>query len=75
MRVARLRAVAIANAGASDDPVVKAVPLGSWLLKKPDWLDHQTAVALTFAVTIRLDRPGVGKPEEARPLPNASESP
>jgi MFS-type transporter involved in bile tolerance (Atg22 family) len=24
--------------------------LGSRLLKKPDWLDHQTAVGLTFAV-------------------------
>jgi hypothetical protein len=31
-------------------PAVANVPLGSWLLKKPDWLDHQTAVALTFAV-------------------------
>jgi uncharacterized membrane protein YccC len=29
---------------------VVSVPLGSWLLKKPDWLDHQTAVGLTFAV-------------------------
>jgi uncharacterized membrane protein YccC len=29
---------------------VASVPLGSWLLKKPDWLDHQTAVGLTFAV-------------------------
>jgi hypothetical protein len=53
----------------------EAVPLGSWLLKKPDWLDHQTAVALTFAVTIRLDRPGVGKPEEARPVAKRGESP
>jgi MFS-type transporter involved in bile tolerance (Atg22 family) len=36
------------------EPLMKAaavsVPLGSWLLKKPDWLDHQTAVGLTFAV-------------------------
>jgi uncharacterized membrane protein YccC len=35
-------------------PLMKAavvsVPFGSWLLKKPDWLDHQTAVGLTFAV-------------------------
>jgi hypothetical protein len=22
----------------------------AWLFKKPDWLDHQTAVGLTFAV-------------------------
>jgi uncharacterized membrane protein YccC len=29
---------------------VVSVPLGSWLLKKPDWVDHQTAVGLTFAV-------------------------
>ena len=29
---------------------VVSVPLGSWLLKKPDWLDHQTVVGLTFAV-------------------------
>jgi uncharacterized membrane protein YccC len=29
---------------------VVSVPLGSWLLKKPGWLDNQTAVALTFAV-------------------------
>jgi uncharacterized membrane protein YccC len=31
-------------------PVVANVPLGSWLLKKPGWLDHQTTVTLTFAV-------------------------
>jgi uncharacterized membrane protein YccC len=29
---------------------VMSLPSRSWLLKKPDWLDHQTAVALTFAV-------------------------
>ena len=29
---------------------VVSLPLRNWLLKKPDWLDHQTAVALTFAV-------------------------
>jgi uncharacterized membrane protein YccC len=29
---------------------VVSVPLGSWLLKKPDWLNHQTAVGLIFAV-------------------------
>ena len=29
---------------------VASVPLRDWLLKKPDWLDHQTAVGLTFAV-------------------------
>jgi uncharacterized membrane protein YccC len=27
-----------------------SVPLRAWLLKKPDWLDHQTTVGLTFAV-------------------------
>src|SRR5262244_3511026 len=26
------------------------VRLRDWLLKKPEWLDHQTAVGLTFAV-------------------------
>src|SRR5580704_189699 len=26
------------------------IPLRDWLPKKPDWLDHQTAVGLTFAV-------------------------
>ena len=26
------------------------VQLRSWLIKKPEWLDHQTAVALTFAL-------------------------
>src|SRR5262245_3528035 len=25
-------------------------PSRNWLLKRPDWLDHQTAVALIFAV-------------------------
>jgi hypothetical protein len=34
------------------EPLMKATvvsaPLGSWLLKKPDWLDHQTAVGLGF---------------------------
>src|ERR1700730_3575266 len=29
---------------------VVSVPLRAWLLKKPDWLDHETAVGLTFAV-------------------------
>src|SRR4029450_3194922 len=29
---------------------VVSMPLGSWLLKKPDWFDHQTAVGLTFPV-------------------------
>ena len=29
---------------------VVSLPLRAWLLKKPAWLDHQTAVALTFAV-------------------------
>ena len=29
---------------------VVSLPLRNWLLKKPDWLDHQTAVGLTFAV-------------------------
>ena len=29
---------------------VASLPLRNWLLKKPAWLDHQTAVALTFAV-------------------------
>ena len=27
-----------------------SVALRNWLLKRPDWLDHQTAVAMTFAV-------------------------
>src|SRR3981189_2009363 len=27
-----------------------SVPLRDWLFKKPAWLDHQTAVGLTFAV-------------------------
>jgi uncharacterized membrane protein YccC len=30
--------------------VVANVSLPDWLLKKPGWLDHQTAVGLTFAV-------------------------
>src|ERR1700726_1497390 len=29
---------------------VVSMPLRGWLLKKPDWLDHQTAVGLGFAV-------------------------
>jgi uncharacterized membrane protein YccC len=29
---------------------VANLPLRDWLFKKPDWLDYQTAVALTFAV-------------------------
>jgi uncharacterized membrane protein YccC len=29
---------------------VVSVALRDWLFKKPDWLDHQTTVALTFAV-------------------------
>ena len=29
---------------------VASLPLRNWLLKKPDWLDHHTAVAMTFAV-------------------------
>jgi hypothetical protein len=29
---------------------VVSPPLRNWLLKGPDWFDHQTAVALTFAV-------------------------
>ena len=29
---------------------VARVPWRDWLLKKPAWFDHQTAVALTFAV-------------------------
>ena len=29
---------------------VGSVPLRDWLPKKPAWLDHQTAVGLTFAV-------------------------
>src|SRR6476469_9197478 len=29
---------------------VVSVPLRDWLFKKPEWLDHQTAIALTFAV-------------------------
>ena len=29
---------------------VVSVPLRDWLLKKPEWLDHQTVVGLTFAV-------------------------
>src|SRR5258706_8506775 len=28
---------------------VPSVPLRDWLFKKPAWLDHQTAVGLTFA--------------------------
>src|SRR5712675_790946 len=29
---------------------VPSVPLRDWLLKRPAWLDHQTAIGLTFAV-------------------------
>ena len=29
---------------------IVSVPLPDWLLKRPEWLDHQTAVALIFAV-------------------------
>ena len=29
---------------------IASVPLRDWLLKKPDWLDHQTTIGLTFAV-------------------------
>src|SRR3954447_24693915 len=29
---------------------VARVSLPNWLLNKPDWLDHQTVVGLTFAV-------------------------
>ena len=29
---------------------VPSVPLRDWLVKKPAWLDHQTAIGLTFAV-------------------------
>src|SRR6266446_622756 len=29
---------------------IASVPLRDWLLKKPGWLDHQTALGLTFAV-------------------------
>ena len=29
---------------------VVSLPLRNWLLKRPDWLDHQTAIGLTFAV-------------------------
>src|SRR6266404_92081 len=28
----------------------ESMPLHGWFLKKPDWLDHQTAIGLTFAV-------------------------
>jgi len=28
----------------------ESMPLRGWFLKKPDWLDHQTAIGLTFAV-------------------------
>ncbi len=27
----------------------ESMPLRGWFLKKPDWLDHQTAIGLTFA--------------------------
>src|SRR5262245_66461901 len=29
---------------------VVSMPLRDWLFKKPEWLDHQTVVGLTFAV-------------------------
>src|SRR5712692_10429021 len=29
---------------------IASVPLRDWLLKKPGWLDHQTALGVTFAV-------------------------
>src|SRR5229473_5195108 len=29
---------------------VASAPLRDWLLKKPEWLDHQTVVGLAFAV-------------------------
>src|SRR5436309_7194217 len=29
---------------------VASVPLRAWLLKKPEWLDHQTALGLIFSV-------------------------
>jgi uncharacterized membrane protein YccC len=28
----------------------ESMPLRGWFLKKPDWLDHQTTIGLTFAV-------------------------
>src|SRR6266436_4567891 len=36
----------------TNNGLVKAavVPFPAWLLKRPDWLDHQTAIGLTFAV-------------------------
>jgi uncharacterized membrane protein YccC len=30
--------------------VFESMPLRGWFLKKPDWLDHQTIIGLTFAV-------------------------
>src|ERR1700758_3646202 len=30
--------------------VFESMPLRGWFLKKPDWLDHQTTIGLTFAV-------------------------
>ena len=48
------RTAAIPHAHAQLGALMKAaavnVPLRDWLLKKPAWLDHQTAVGLTFAV-------------------------
>src|SRR5262249_60319239 len=29
---------------------VVSMPLRDWLFKKPEWLDHQTVIGLTFAV-------------------------
>jgi Fusaric acid resistance protein family len=34
----------------NEHPKGAVVPLRDWLLKRPDWLDHETAVGLIFAV-------------------------
>src|SRR5712671_1588983 len=39
-----------AQLGALMKAAVVGVRLRDWLLKKPEWLDHQTAIGLTFAV-------------------------
>jgi hypothetical protein len=39
-----------AQLGARMKAAVVSVRLRGWLLKKPGWLNHQTAVGLTFAV-------------------------
>jgi len=39
-----------AQLGARMKAAVVSVRLPGWLLKKPEWLNHQTAVGLTFAV-------------------------